>query len=157
MNDLNTLVEKYPLLFNVEPNTPFSGYGFECDNGWYNILDFALNLLYSEYDQADRYLKHVMASPQTPQTLENASQQFNTAKANLPTIAQIKEKWGSLRLYIDGGTDYHRGVVSMAEAMSCTICEHCGNSGTTHRRGWNKTLCDVHAAEKYGNVNTNKN
>ena len=57
---------------------------------------------------------------------------------------QIKEKFGTLRFYTSGGDDYTDGVIRMAEAMSGSTCETCGNPGTTGGKGWIKTACEEH-------------
>lgn len=60
---------------------------------------------------------------------------------------QIKEKYGTLRFYYDGGDDYISGIVAMAENMSARTCEQCGAPGKPRRGGWIRTLCDKHAAK----------
>jgi hypothetical protein len=48
---------------------------------------------------------------------------------------QIKEKFGTLRIYATGGDFYTRGVVDMAERMGSKICEFSGNKGKIrHKR-----------------------
>ena len=63
-------------------------------------------------------------------------------------IAQIKEKFGGLRYYIDGGDETIYGMIRLAESLSFTICEECGESGKLRSGGWMKTLCDEHEAER---------
>ena len=63
------------------------------------------------------------------------------------TASQVKEKFGGLRFYYDGGDEYIQGAVSMAERMSYSICEECGNLGKSRSGGWVRTLCDQHAAK----------
>jgi hypothetical protein len=74
------------------------------------------------------------------------------AKQNEPinqvTVQQVKEKFGGLRFYYDGGDDYIRGLVSMAEAWAGTSCEDCGAPGKRTGGGWVRTLCDVHEIER---------
>ena len=60
---------------------------------------------------------------------------------------QVKEKFGTLRFYYDGGDDMIDGMVRMAESMSAVTCETCGAPGTTGGRGWISTLCETHRAE----------
>jgi hypothetical protein len=60
---------------------------------------------------------------------------------------QVKEKYGTLRFYYDGGDDFIYGIVQMAESMSEVTCEACGNPGKLRNGGWIQTLCDVHAEE----------
>jgi len=64
------------------------------------------------------------------------------------TVAQIKEKFGELRFYYDGGDEYVKGLVSMAEAISEITCEQCGARGELRQGGWLKVLCDEHNAER---------
>jgi len=63
-------------------------------------------------------------------------------------VSQIKEKFGGLRFYYDGGDTYIRGLVTMAEAWASIACEECGAPGRTRGDGWVKVLCDEHEAER---------
>lgn len=58
-------------------------------------------------------------------------------------FVQIKEKFGSLRVYYDGGSPEFRGMVEMAEIMARYICERCGDIADSGRvKGyWCQTLC----------------
>jgi hypothetical protein len=70
------------------------------------------------------------------------------------TVAQIKEKFGGLRFYIDFVvidtpekdqqlTEVYE-VIREYEQKSLTVCEYCGAPGTTEntkKRIWIKTLC----------------
>lgn len=71
-------------------------------------------------------------------------------------VTQIKEKFGGLRFYYDGGDEYISGLVSMAESIAESTCENCGNPGIRRNGGWLRTLCDKHEEEyqkgkNYGN------
>lgn len=71
------------------------------------------------------------------------------AKVALPTVAQVKEKFGGLRFYVDGGDTYVHSIIDFAEALSFRICEDCGNAGKLRDdRPWYRTLCDEHAAAR---------
>ncbi len=59
---------------------------------------------------------------------------------------QVKEKFGGLRFYYDGGDQYVYGLVSFAEIMSESTCEVCGDAGKSRGGPWVVTLCDKHAA-----------
>jgi hypothetical protein len=54
---------------------------------------------------------------------------------------QIKEKYGSLRLYISTNKDKAFDVAEEAEDKSCEICEICGKPGTINENGWLKSRC----------------
>jgi hypothetical protein len=67
-------------------------------------------------------------------------------------IAQIKEKFGGLRYYIDsvpeGVSDAVYAAIDEAEARSFVTCEVCGGAGEPRYGGWVKTLCDEHHEER---------
>ena len=69
------------------------------------------------------------------------------------TVAQIKEKFGGLRFYYDGGDEYISGLVSMAESWASASCEICGAPGSSGGKGWIKTLCPTHRAESDAQYN----
>ena len=65
-------------------------------------------------------------------------------------VVQVKEKFGTLRYYIDfaEGTsqvDIRRvfDLIGAIEDLSETTCEHCGAPGTLKTDGWWRTLCDA--------------
>ena len=62
-------------------------------------------------------------------------------KVNQVVAVQVKEKFGTLRFYYNGGSSYIHGLVAMAEAMSARTCESCGASATLSKGGWLKTMC----------------
>ncbi|MBN7481038.1 hypothetical protein [Mycobacteroides abscessus] len=63
--------------------------------------------------------------------------------------AQIKQKFGELRVYVSGATAEARDLITAAEVASRTICEVCGTPGSpcVSSHGWYRALCAVHAAE----------
>lgn len=63
-------------------------------------------------------------------------------------VRQIKEKFGGLRFYYDGGDEEISGMVRMAESWADHTCETCGNKGKQRKGGWIRTLCDTHEAER---------
>lgn len=62
------------------------------------------------------------------------------------SIAQIKEKFGTLRFYIGGSPNAYpeavRDIIDAGERKSYYICENCGAPGTSGGHGWIVTLCD---------------
>lgn len=66
-------------------------------------------------------------------------------KMDYVQAVQVKEKFGTLRFYIDYGDDYVNGLIAMAESMSSVICETCGKPGQLRYNGWIRTACDEHA------------
>lgn len=63
-------------------------------------------------------------------------------------VAQLKEKFGTLRLYVGTPTevfDEVNALISAAEQVSAVTCEFCGKPGTQRQTGlfgWIKTMCD---------------
>lgn len=57
-------------------------------------------------------------------------------------FTQIKEKFGTLRVYTNATDSYCDGVIAMAESMSAHTCEVCSRPGKQTNTGWIKTLCD---------------
>lgn len=179
-----TLVEKYPLLFERSEHSrdPFSLFGFECDLGWYDIIDCLCNSLYRNYrlvktrlewattrlgeidtHLGDYYKTKEEAEEKLTKEIESLSVEIERETHNVPIVAQIKEKFGTLRFYVD----FREGIsnsaaakvyalVDFAEHMTQITCEQCGDKGKTYGIGWNKTLCHKHAVEKYGEENVAK-
>ena len=126
-------------------------FGFECDDGWYDILDTTFAAMYQEYMYAEQWLQSAQKEVDvSPSKIEELINLVNAAKQKLPIVVQVKEKWGTLRLYADNCNDYNKGLIHMAEAMSSLHCEKCGQRSITYRLGWHQTLCDEHALERFG-------
>lgn len=70
------------------------------------------------------------------------------------TIAQVKEKVGELRYYIDSygvgdddpRIDMARNLIAEAERASVRTCQMCGRPGRFQNSVWHATLCDEHAS-----------
>ena len=78
-----------------------------------------------------------------------------TPKVDWIYVQQIKEKFGGLRFYYQGGDDHISGMVTMAESWAGRTCETCGNKGERRGGGWVRTLCDTHEAELQRKKNDN--
>lgn len=57
-------------------------------------------------------------------------------------IVDIKEKYGTLRIYCYGGNDEMWDLIIKYEELSESICEECGDVGELRDYGWLKTMCD---------------
>lgn len=96
---------------------------FECGDGWFLILNAAFDRMMKTKDKT---------------RFENDP---------YPRVAQIKEKFGTMRLYIDSldaGREYWdaiNSIVTMAETLSSRTCESCGRAGFPHDAGWMKVYC----------------
>ena len=56
-------------------------------------------------------------------------------------LAQVKEKFGRLRIYLQYGTLEDDDLCWEAELASAKICEFCGEPGKEISGSWIKTLC----------------
>jgi len=106
----------YPLMFAGQYG------GIECAAGWWPIITSLCAGIQHHIDWKNRQSEVV------PQV----------------TVTQIKEKFGGLRFYYDGGDEYVSGLVTMAAAWASHACEECGSQGVLRHGGWLKTLCDTH-------------
>jgi hypothetical protein len=151
-------------------------WGLAVGDGWYNIINSVCGLIqhhinHTRKTRADtikfnRALKRAFAGDKNGlvhyYTYEGASpewihevvdKQIKTASLReVPDVCpqvvavQVKEKFGELRFYYDGGDSTIDGMVQMAEAMSYVTCEECGSPGKSSRDGWIRVLCDTHRA-----------
>jgi hypothetical protein len=99
--------------------------GFAVGAGWYPILETLCANIQSHIDWRVKQGKDIAQVE----------------------VDQIKEKFGGLRFYYDGGDEAVAGMVRMAEAWADHSCETCGAPGTSGGKGWIKTLCPTHRAE----------
>jgi len=157
--------EKYPRMFSQ----PYGG--FAVGEGWYKIIEqLCANIEHHEHSKRarrsrdlrvararikgrDAVLKYLVKD-RTPsdwdhETADHIMQSNHTIteKDQRVVVAQIKEKFGGLRFYYEGGDDYIAGLVTMAESWASRTCENCGDDGHQRGGGWIRTLCDTHEAE----------
>ena len=117
------LCEKYPKMMvnrNKHMQETCMCWGFECGDGWFNILDKLMGNIQHHIDWKNRK-EEVVAQV---------------------TLDQVKEKFGTLRFYYSGGDDAIDGMVRMAESMSGVTCEECSAPAQTHGPGWIRTICE---------------
>ena len=127
------LCEKYPKIFknrNGSMQETCMCWGFSHGDGWYDIID-SLCASIQNHINNKRY-----------QFREMSQEDFD--EEHQVVAAQVKEKFGGLRFYVDGGDDWVYGAISMAESISYRTCEVCGAPGKTRGTGWVRTTCDEH-------------
>lgn len=62
---------------------------------------------------------------------------------------QVKEKFGGLRFYTNGGNDEVYALINNAEDLSYKTCEYCGSTeNVTQTRGWIVSLCPLCKLER---------
>lgn len=126
------LIEAFPDLFRGTKDSPqvsCMSWGCECGDGWYTVIYMACRLI-------SRHMAQLKEAGKTVDNLDEPQDFY---------WSQIKEKFGTLRLYYFGPCDdYMRGVIDAAEKMSGHMCEVCGAPARTTGKGWLSTLCDTH-------------
>lgn len=135
-----SLCTKYPLIFANRHGSAMETlmcWGFDCGDGWYDLIDTLCGEIQHHIDNRKRN-REVLLKKETFDP--------NMVPEEIPQVVavQVKEKFGSLRFYYDGGDDYINGVVRMAESMSCKICMTCGKPGEMITKGWWHVACDEH-------------
>jgi hypothetical protein len=111
--------EQYPKMFAEQYG------GFAVSAGWWPILEALCANIQQHLDWKNRDGEVV------PQVV----------------VEQIKEKFGGLRFYYQGGDEQIHGMVRMAEAWAANCCEDCCAPGKRRSGGWIRTLCDKHEEE----------
>ena len=64
-------------------------------------------------------------------------------------IIQVKEKWGTLRVYTNWGDDHIWQLISQYEELTHRVCELCGEPGELRIKGWMSTLCNSCNEKRY--------
>jgi hypothetical protein len=57
-------------------------------------------------------------------------------------ISCIKEKFGTLRIYLHPTNDYINGIIAYAEHLSSVTCESCGKPGTLIKSMCARVRCE---------------
>lgn len=118
------LVKRFPSLFvdyGKSPQESCMAWGCEHGDGWFPIIESLCKTI-------ERIIKY----------RENKNFKFT----------QIKEKFGTLRVYTEGSDDLIAGAIMMAEEMSAVTCEVTGKPGHLCKKGfWVRTLCKEQAEQ----------
>ena len=118
------LVKKYPNLYadrHGNMRDTLMCFGFECGDGWYNLLD-------------------ELSSKLEPLILEYRKN--NPEDDCFPRAVQVKEKFATLRFYMTSATDEMYKIITEYENRSAATCEHCGAKGKVRKHlPWLLTLC----------------
>ncbi len=114
------LLKDFPDLFITKAiGIPTFG-GFECGDGWYELIhELSQKIDYEKMQQFGEESREVYAT-------------------------QVKEKYGTLRFYMNTETPEMSDLIYEYEAKSALTCELCGKPGKTRTMNWIQTLCDEH-------------
>lgn len=101
--------------------------GIDVGDGWYQIIYESCLLIQKQLkgkSQSGYKLVHV-----DDLTEDVTDKDFIDNKLYyIPEFAQIKQKWGTLTIYMDNMDEYTSGVINLCCHMSNHICEWCGST-----------------------------
>lgn len=119
------LCKKFPRLFAdryKDPSTTCMYWGFDCNDGWFQIIHDAAEELELEIE---KYVK-----------------KYGEEQASELKASQVKEKFGTLNFYLRSGTEQMYWIIGIASRRSTYTCEDCGSEDAKIRPlGWIRTLC----------------
>jgi hypothetical protein len=119
-NDLEQkLANRWPTWFGLEgdPHQTCMARGFQHGDGWFNLVWRLCEQIEEVVDEREQPFK----------------------------VAQVKEKFGGLRFYVDFGNEAIFALIATAEDESFHIYEVCGQPGRVRHGGHVQTKCDEHA------------
>lgn len=112
------LADQYRTLLFSKDFSEGAIFGFECNDGWANLIEATLRL----------------------------TQQHAELKALDVKVTQAKEKFGQLRIYHRGGDESIGAAFEIAESVSGSVCEMCGMpGGAICIDGWLQARCGHHS------------
>jgi hypothetical protein len=122
------LCKKYPEIFvdrHGDMRETCMVWGFSCGDGWYPLID----------ELCSKIVEHCISTG-----------------ARVPHAVQVKEKFATLRFYIDAGDDEIYRLIGEAERKSAITCELTGVPGVLccgdpSGHGWYRTLSPEAADE----------
>lgn len=125
MNEANEkqLYERFPQLFRDSDKT-LMRWGVATGDGWFQIL-FKLC-----------------------EDIEAVCEEKRIFKGGSVRFSQIKEKFGTLTVYVDKGFPEIYALINAAAEESATTCETCGKPGEMRRTSWFHVACDSCEAER---------
>lgn len=153
------LCDKYPKIFadrNKSPQKTCMHWGFSHGEGWFFLIDTLCSCIQHHINNPPYVYRKTLKvyAIRTWNSFANLIRlpyRFQIygdlmIPGNVPQVvaAQVKEKFGGLRFYFNGGNRYIQGMVAIAEAMSYRICEECGQMNefvNPNSDGWIKSTC----------------
>jgi hypothetical protein len=157
------LVKRYPQFLKGRnespPHSPMR-YGFQCRDGWFNLLNMLCESIENhiinvkrnnEFNQTQIDLAKAGKPEKMHDWMRTLYEKGELVTKKVPEISveEVKEKFGELRFSVKGADDEIRGMIQMAKSMSATICEECGKPGKlgSTDSGWMRVLCKEHSTK----------
>jgi hypothetical protein len=116
------LICRWPGWFDLEacPTSSAMGRGFECGDGWFNIIWHLCSDL----------------EPLVTELERETGERFS--------VVQVKQKFGTLRIYVSRHADAIDERIEAAALETSHTCEVCGRPGRQHRT-YGTVACEEHA------------
>jgi len=112
------LITDFPNMFELP-------YGFECGDGWFQLIYDLSKALY------EGCIDHGISIGSDQETEDRFY------------VNQVKEKYGTLRYYTNYRWDWMDLLIDKAEGKSESICEACGKEGFLDKKqNWYYTRCN---------------
>lgn len=111
-----------PIYSPYASGSPFSMFGFEVGDGWYDVIDRMLNQL----------------EPIAIASNKKYKGEYDDCSF---TLSQVKEKFARLRVYTTYHDDEAQDVINSFEEESAKTCEVCGKPGRIVGKGWWSARC----------------
>ena len=120
---MNKIIKKYPKIFQPYEGNPY-GVNWELPEGWEEVVDELCGAIQDYVDNVKRY------------------KEGEEIRVEQVRCTQVKEKFGGLRFYFEGGDQEVDGMVRMAEWMCENRCQDCGRKEDLGKTsGWISVLC----------------
>jgi hypothetical protein len=118
------LFKKYPNLFK-QKDLPMSEtcmcWGIDTGDGWFKLIDWLCDYIQGMIDN---------------------NKEDNPKEYYQIEFVQVKEKFGTLRVYCNSSPEWVENVISFVTYLSSKICENCGSTeNVTSTKGWISYLC----------------
>jgi hypothetical protein len=112
------LVKEFPELYSS------LDFGCECGDGWFKLIhDLSYHIYYGCKN-------------------ENIPMGSSIVEPWNFYLTQVKEKYGTLRVYCSVNYDWIDKLIEKAEELSETTCEVCGKEAILRKGPWLKVRCD---------------
>lgn len=141
-------VNKYDQLAKDFPAFVQGFHGFGVGDGWYDLIRALCGMINNYVENHNKDVEYRLGLIAEGKKQHTDWSPDLLTPIQMPRIMQVKEKFGGLRFYINGGDKRIQHWIEFAEAMSYKICEDCGAPGTVRNdTGWVHVKCDLHEAE----------
>jgi hypothetical protein len=117
------LQDKYGFLKPTSLKEGLMAFGFDCGDGWLGILE-------ELFEKIDEFVKE--------------------EKPGGFKVIQVKEKFGCLSVYVEGGNEVIERMIREAGAKAVKTCQECGAPGQLRQSdtGWWRTECEACRAKR---------